>query len=88
MQNKLAGANVADEMLEAQQVKVFRAADDDVAVGVHLIELVDLKDGSSVGLPFSAALFDQPLEVSEEEIITIHVSFFDFFVNLRGPRKH
>lgn len=67
MQNELAGANVANKMLEAQQMKVFRAANDDVAVRVHLIELVDLKDGSSVGLPFPAALFDQPLEVSEKK---------------------
>jgi hypothetical protein len=41
LQDEFTSTNVTNEVLEAQEVEVFWTADDDVAVGILLVELVD-----------------------------------------------
>lgn len=60
LQNKFTGADVADKVLEAKQMEIFGTANDDIAVRVLLVQLVNLHDRSSILFPFAATSFDKP----------------------------
>lgn len=68
-QNKFAGTNVANEVLESKEMEVFWTANYDVAVRALLVEFVDFHNRATVLFPLASTLLDQPFEEAAKDDI-------------------